>query len=95
MLLESVDFLEIIDGSEFGRNAAVRCEELLIQNAGQRNQVKRIHQSVVNVLIVFIQAFVSEVEERSHLSAFVIASYKGDCVWKIYFQRVQQNYHFN
>ena len=57
----------------------MRCEELLIQDAGQRNQVKRIHQSVVNVLIVFIQAFVSEVEERSHLSAFVIASYKGDC----------------
>lgn len=66
------------------RDASVHRQEAVVDDAGQRKQVERVHKHVVNLLVIFVKTLRAEVEEVSHLSALVIASDKRYCVWKCY-----------
>ena len=62
--------------TELRRNAAVHSKELPVDYAANWNQIKRLHADIVDVLIIFIKAFVTKIKELSHLSAFVVAADK-------------------
>ena len=62
----------------------MQCYELGVDNRANREEVEGFHEPVVDFLIVFVDAcrvrgeekctFCLEVEEGSHLTAFVVAS---------------------
>lgn len=70
-------------------------EESAIHDASQGEQIKRIHEHVVNFLVKFVEALASKVEKGGHLSAFVISPDKVDSFGKINFECVQENQDFN
>jgi hypothetical protein len=49
-------------------------DELTVYDARQRELVKRVHEDLVCLLVVLIEAFVLEVEKRCQLSTFVVAA---------------------
>ena len=54
--------------------------KLIINNTSDRKQIKRVHEQIVKFLIIFVKAFLTEVEETGHLSAFVVASKEKNIV---------------
>lgn len=52
----------------------MKSQELIVDEAGNGQGIKGLHEQIVDLLIVLVQALSSEIEELSHLSALVIAS---------------------
>ena len=51
-------------------------QEAVIDDAGQRKEVKGVHEHVIDLLVKLVKAFRSEIEEIGHLSALVISTNK-------------------
>ena len=56
-------------------------QKLPIDQTGTRDQVERIHQEVVDLLVVLVEAFLPKVEEGGHLPTFMVAPQKIDGMW--------------
>lgn len=61
------------------------CEEPMVDDAGEREEVETVHEHVVNLLIVLVDALCPEIEEVGHLPALVVASDEGHRVGESYF----------
>lgn len=57
-------------------------QESVIDDASQREEVKRIHEHVIDFLVVLVETLSSEIEEVCHLSTLVIASNEGNRIGK-------------
>jgi hypothetical protein len=62
----------------------VYSDEFTVDNTRDWDIIEGFHDDFVDFLIVFTEAFSTEVEERSHLSAFVIATQHVYRLWEIY-----------
>ena len=51
-------------------------QKLPIDQTGNRDQVERIHQEVVDLLVVLVEAFLPKVEEGGHLAALMVSPQK-------------------
>lgn len=54
----------------------MHCQEAVVDDASKREEVERVHEHVVDFLIVLVETLSAEVEEVGHLSALVIAANK-------------------
>ena len=79
---------------QLGRYASVHREEPLVDDAGQREQVEALHEHLINLLVVFIEALGLEVEVAGHLPALVVAPDERHGVGERDLQRVQQKQDF-
>mmetsp|Transcript_129662 Transcript_129662/g.276607 ORF Transcript_129662/g.276607 Transcript_129662/m.276607 type:complete len:220 (-) Transcript_129662:473-1132(-) len=73
-LLEAVHAADRLQVGEVGGEAAMHCQELSVDRRCQRQGVKRVHESVVDILVVLVLALLPKVEEAGHLAALVIAA---------------------
>ena len=58
-------------------------QESTVDNTGQWNIVKWVHEQLINILVVLVGALGSEIEERCHLPALVVSSDEVDRFWEI------------
>ena len=70
-------------------------QKLPIDDTGHRNQIERVHYYIINLLVIFIFAFVSKIEETCHLAAFMVSPQKINCGWVVYLNRVQEDKDFD
>ena len=68
----------------------MKCKELVVDEAGDGQCIKGLHEEFIYFLVVFVETLCSEVKELSHLSAFVIASQHVYRLWEVKLEGVQQ-----
>ena len=61
-------------------DASVQGEELAVDQTRDGDQVEGIHQEVVDLLVVLVEALLPKVEEGGHLPALVVAPQEIDGV---------------
>ena len=54
----------------------------MVDDAGQREQVERVHEHVIYFLVELVETLCSEIKEICHLSALVISTNKRDGIRK-------------
>jgi hypothetical protein len=54
-LHEPIDVLNVVDALYVGRQAAVHTQKLIVEQRCQWQRIERVHNSVVDVQIVFVQ----------------------------------------
>jgi hypothetical protein len=72
----------------------MQSQEFVINQTRYGKCIKSLHKEIICLLIVFIDAFSSEIKELGHLSAFVVPSQHIDCSGKVKFERVEEKYYF-
>mmetsp|Transcript_19137 Transcript_19137/g.38634 ORF Transcript_19137/g.38634 Transcript_19137/m.38634 type:complete len:271 (+) Transcript_19137:1903-2715(+) len=88
---ESVDRRQLRHRPQIGRQPSMDPQKLSVDCGSNRKGVKAVHEGVVDVQVVFVFAFVSEVEERSHLSAFVISPQQPDAGGEVQLQSTKKD----
>ena len=73
-LSESIDLLYIFYLWDLRRYSSVNRKKFVVYQTGYGKTVKCFHESFIHFEIVFYFAFMFEIKERGHLSAFVISS---------------------
>lgn len=48
-------------------------QELVVDNASEWNQIKGVHNEVIDLLVVLVFALLLEVEKAGHLPALMVA----------------------
>lgn len=56
----------------------MQCQKLPIDQTGDRDQVERIHQEVVDLLVVLVEAFLTKVKKGGHLPTFMVTPQEID-----------------
>ena len=57
-------------------------QKLIVYDGREGEVVEQLHHEVIDFLVVFSEAFCSEVEEGGELPAFVVAPEEVDCVFE-------------
>jgi len=70
-------------------------EELPIENTAQRQYIKKVHDALIDFLVVLMKTFRPKVEERRHLATFMISSEHNDIAGEVDLEGQQQQQHFN
>ncbi len=73
----------------------MKCNELLVDDTGERHRVEALHDEVINLLVILTEDFLSEVKIGSHLAAFVIPPEHDDRLWEINLEREEEHEHLN
>lgn len=54
----SIDFFDVLDGFQVRGDASVDRDEFVIDDAGEGEEVKRVHQHLVGFLVVFVETWI-------------------------------------
>jgi len=73
----------VLEVFQLGRNAAVDSKDLVVDQRGEGQGVKGVHEQVVNLRVELLLDFHAEVKILSHLSALVVPSQQGHLAWKV------------
>jgi hypothetical protein len=65
-------------------------EELIIHETGDGEGIEGLHEQVVSLLVVLVNALGSEVEELGHLTTLMVSSQHVDCPRKVEFEGVKE-----
>lgn len=71
------------------------CQELVVDEAADGEDVEGVHEQVVGLLVVLSQHLDPEVEERRHLPSLVVAAQQEHGFGVVQLERVDQQHHFN
>lgn len=94
-LKHSVLFYNLVNFNGLWRNSPMYTKVLVINYTRKRQCVKNIHNAEVQVLIVFLAAFLVKVETLSHLTRFVVASQHKNVVFVLNLHCHQKNNHLH
>ena len=72
----------------------MHCEEALVDDASEREEIEALHKKIVDFLIVFVETLAPKIEEVGHLSALVVSSDEGHCGWMPDLQYVEKQQYF-
>lgn len=94
-LAEAVDLVDVGLRAEFGGDASVEGDELVIDDCGKGEGVEKRREQLENLLVVFREALFAEVEGRRHLPALVVAPQEEDRALKSDLQRHDYDHHLD
>lgn len=69
-------------------------EELVVHETRDGQRVEGLHEQVVGLLVILVDALSSEVEELGHLTALMVPSQHVDCPRKVKFKGVKEKDNF-
>lgn len=81
-LLAPVYLLYVRDCGYFCGDSPVHAEELLVDDGREGELIEKVHDAVVHLLVVLVEALGPEIEEGSELPAFVVAPEEVDRVFE-------------
>lgn len=70
-------------------------KEPVIDDASEGEVIERVHENIIDFLVVFIETLRPEVEETCHLSALVVTSKEVNSLWIGHLQGVQEEEHLD
>ena len=91
-LAQPVDFVEVGERFELGRDSAVDGEELSVKHGGEREALEQLDEQIVDVLVVLVQTLVAEVEVGGHLATLVVAAQQVHGFGEVELQRQHQDH---
>ena len=69
-------------------------EELVVHETGDGQRVESLHEQVVGLLVILVDALSSEIEELGHLTALMVPSQHVDSPRKVKFKGVKEKDNF-
>lgn len=72
----------------------MQSKELVIDEAGDGQCIKGLHEEFIRFLVILVDTLSSEVEKLSHLPALVVAPQHVNGGWIIQLERIQEQHDF-
>ena len=89
--LETVDAVDMIDGANEGREAAMDTKDLLIDQSGDAHGIEYVHHVLPGVGVsVLLHALIIETVDLSDLSSFVVTAQQHNSIRVTSLQREKQ-----
>lgn len=80
-LLYAVQSADVVEGVDAGRETAVKTEDLILDQGGERQEIEKIGEVLPDIRIsVFPEALVVKAVDLGDLTRLVIASQDGDAL---------------
>lgn len=67
----------------------MKSQKFVVNKASNGQGIKALHEELIDLLIVLVDAFCAEIKELSHLAALMVPSQHVNRLWEIQLQRVQ------
>ena len=90
---ESVDFVDVVDGREFGGNATVHAEVVAVDIGRKWHRLEGFDEGVEDRLVTAVLAehLLAEGEVLGHGDGLVVTAEERDLLWKVDFEREEKN----
>ena len=67
----------------------MKSDKAFVNHAAKRKTIKKFNELLINLLVIFVNAFLAKIEVARHLKCFVISANHDDILRKVNFQTTQ------